>query len=440
MRHLLHGLSLSVTIAICANSALAQQSSLHSRFPTVSKTPKHTEVVKSRLQILESVETALARRQTTLEHFNGLASLIQRQPTDVLAIYLLARCYESAGLLDLSHEQFERLDEAKWKNREGSVRTLNRHLEKDDLQDAFALLPAALEQSPEDATVLLAEAIFQEETGKVKEARACYQDLLRSASPPLGAATRLARMKLADGDKVGALSLVNIDLERNRNYVAAIAVKCQILLQMHQGREAMRLAKQGLSTTPFSRTLLDVAVRAALEAKSDTAALEFALRNLSLADSFAVDEASKKLVANLIQKVPKHIVTQAISDTSNGISEDQARLRFHFDLANVYEKLQMPCESTAQLFICQKLAPDQAVVGWRLARKLETHEHDYVGASKLYARVSASTPKFVQNNAAKSRLTGRLANRQNDVAWRFKDGLTTCPAKNGQQPSSRQQF
>lgn len=372
---------------------------------------------------LAEIEEALIQHRVSEKHYRALAAILQKRPEDLMARYLLGRCYLSDGLVDTAQEQFRRCDDARTNAPEATLRLFHRHFFRNDLQEAYALLPFVSRRFPEDPSVRLVRAICEEEncsSGGTKAITQRYDALLASPAPPLGAATRLAMQRLKQHEFAEAIKLADADLLKSAQYIPAIVVKATALVHQKRAASSLKLLQTALIRAPFDSSLVQAALQAADAVGSRQDALRYALRNLALASTPGEAASAKELAGNIILKSSPRQTNQAVKEVSLAADKGAFALAFHLDLADLFSTLRRPEQSMEQLQICLRIDPAQEAAIFRLARLTERYQHNYEEALRLYELVSRSKPLLFSNNMSIARLRARLSNKHRDIAWRVK--------------------
>jgi len=173
----------------------------------------------------------------------------------------------------------------------------------------------ALALQPGDPDVLLAVGVCQRKAGQPREASATFAELLRVKPGFYGGHIHLAEMAIEEDDFAGAEArLKRLDARWPGNSRVKIN-QAHILLKRGQPREALSLAREGLSESPFYYTdevsrghqVLSL-IHAALKEKDDAAYHDLLARKIQgSVDSFrasiaALEEMIEKKKVRLAEK------------------------------------------------------------------------------------------------------------------------------------------
>ena len=246
---------------------------------------------------LAQVESHIAQFSVRDSDYNFLQQLIQIRPNDAFPHFLLGRCFERSGMIDLA---VEHLDLAK-KLETNPAETLNRlrhHIEAGELSEAFIMKNLAWQKSPNDPTIQLLHAMYMQEHGDVGNAANLYRAMLQKKDAPLGTSTALSTIHFERGDYQAALNLAQADLQRNPDYVSAQQIKAKCLLKLGRPQSCVDAIKDTLLRHPFNRKLNLIMYEALCKLGRFEDAMPCALRNLAGSDFIGYYTDAKERVKN----------------------------------------------------------------------------------------------------------------------------------------------
>ncbi len=367
----------------------------------------------------EKIEQHLELTQVNEADFQELAAFLQQHPHHSVALFLLRKCYAQLGLEGMEGEQVEKAERSF--DPQMVLQLFKRHIENYDLRQAFSLLPTMMKVFPGDPSVQLVDAIFLEETGHKQEAVLKYEQLLRLPEPPPGVASRMALIKFDEKDYTKTLTLTDIDLARNHNFLPALLAKAMALSKLGRNNEALTILQAGLEKHPFDKRLTLVAHEASLANQDLIGALKYGLLHLAVSD-FSSHKARRR-VRDTLTRLSLSQADPVIAAVSSIIDKTPHAMKFHYCMGEIFVKLNRQAPALEQFLLSRRLDPYYEPTNFQLGHLSEIQDCNYATAQAFYELASKTKPLYLENNVHKWRLRRRLDNQKRDVAWRMKDAM-----------------
>jgi tetratricopeptide (TPR) repeat protein len=377
-------------------------------------------------ELFANVDRLLALRRVTESGLAPLVQFLRQNPEHPTGLFLLAQCHHQQGFTDTAEQILRQVENLRDRRPRLTLLLWKRHLQHNDLANAFALLPFISSRFPDEPQIKLLNAIFVEKTGRESEARIYYDGLLGLPRPPLGTASRLAAICLKDGDFSRSLNLCDRDLQYDPNYQPAVAGKAAALIKLGRSREALNVTLPALDRLPFDRRLNLLTSDAYLVQGDRVKGLEYLLRSLAVSSASADRVPAFKRAGGLAGELDSRVFAQLVTNVSSLVEQTSFGMQFHYDMSELFQNLQHHRLAFEHLQVCFKLDPDYVPVLTQMGRLLE-RAGDYEQASRLYDRVGKLKPLYYENSVWRDRLRKRLANRKRDISWRVHDLMTGKP-------------
>ncbi len=367
------------------------------------------------------VEKHIALFKVDETDFKLLESVLQKEPDDPYAHFLLARCYARNGLLDMSSKEFKLAEKLELKP-EHLLRRLRHQIEAGELSEAYNLSSFVRDRAPDDPNLLFLNALFYQEQSLLDIAIPAYKELLARADCPLGAATAYAGIKIQQGHYKDAIELAQRDLKKNPEYVSARIAISQAWLAIGNGKAAIKALKPMLEIQPFNRKLNLLLYRAYMHEGMEQEAFAAALRNLAGSDYISYIDDARIRVKNLLKTLPISTSDQIIDQISKDVDRTDYSMKFHFYLGWNYYELHMGKRAMEQTKLALDLDPYFEPNWYQQARIKEVLFGDLEGALHDYKKARSLQHSDTKTLRASKRVSARLRNK-NDLAAKMKNLL-----------------
>lgn len=368
------------------------------------------------------IEKHIARFSVSEKDFEALQEILARSPNDCYAHFLLCRCYERKGLVDLADEQLAIVHKLETKP-EDILRRLRHHIESGELAEAFTMAPIAMEKSPNDPSILLLKALFQQNNGLTASAETILTNLIKRDDCPLGAATALAAIRLDGKHYQEAIDLSDRDIKLNSGYLGARLTRCQALLSLGRFKEVTATLKEPLKDHPFSQRLTVLMYDAYRRQGMFEAALHCALRNLACSDYITYYEHAQNKVKELLEILPPARSRKIIAEESEVIGSTVYAMKFHFFLGQVFFKMGRGLEAREQVQKSLDLDPLFQPNWYEMGRIKEVFFGDFAGAGRDFQQAHSLQRSDIKASVAFQRVAARARNSRRDFALALKNKL-----------------
>lgn len=365
------------------------------------------------------IERHIALYQISESDFEDLTKMLEKRPDDSYARFLLARCFERQGLVELAQEQFQLLDKIE-KAPEDLLRRLRHHIAEGEVSEAFKMLTLPVFSYSQDPSLILIQGMFMQENGSSQNAELIFLSLLKRDDCPLGTATALAKIRMEKQNWQAAITLANRDLKLNPSYVSAIQVKAHSLLKMGQSEKAERLLAPTLKLYPFNSSLNLLMYKIQRHMGKNEEALRCALRNLALSDYISFYEPAKFRIEDSLTLIPRARSNQIVKEVSELVDKTYYAMKFHFYLAQIYYKKGWAKEALEQIQTALDMDPVFQPNWYQRGKIKEMLFADLHGAGADFKKARSLQRSDYKNYVAFQRIGSRMRNEKRDLAYKIK--------------------
>jgi len=369
----------------------------------------------------------------SLQSVSSLQALLNKEPNNSEAHFLLGTLLERNGWLDLADKEFERASQLDPSGPASAVNIFIRkwnnsgRLAAQEFQNHFETI------HPHDPSVLLMKAVSSAKLNDFKNAELLFREAVHKFGAVPGVSCCFAEFLLQQHRYDEAIAFANRDLDLKANHTLAGLIKAEALIAKDQYVKALPLLQSIYETSKarehrmLSARLL---CRIYLLKGMVHSALEMAFVELGLIEEspdlpFA---EAKHRVVTLLKDNPASVVASDISSARIQIEEFGASADSDFVLrtAQILEHAGYR-EMSESLY--QELINLKAADGWTyfsLAR-LKELDGDYKSALALYAKSLSLLPAEPSIISRQERLRSRLKNARRDFAWKLKHPGSQLP-------------
>lgn len=413
-------IAVSITLRICL-PAYTEISSTHTKADAPASSPLKNPQSSLDQQIAE-VENHISLYQVREQDFENLQKIIAVNPNDCYAHFLLGRCFERNGLLDMATEQFDIATKLETRP-EDILKRLRHHIEAGELSDAYNMKSLVWQKAPDDPNLVLLHGMFMQENGCLDSSEGIYRSLLVRKDCPLGAATAMATVRMERKDWPSAVQLAQKDIDKNPHYIAARMAKGQALLALGDAKGTIETCKQALAEHPFNRRLNLLMYQAYRRDRNYDEALRCALRNLAGSDWISFFDDAKERVKQMLLILPVKKSNAIVEEISQKVDTTHYAMKFHFYLEQVYTSLRRKNEAMAQNQIAMSMAPEFQPNWYERAKIKSLLLGDYKGAAQDFREAYKMQHSDYKSFTAMQRLKSRVINGHRDLALQLKDAL-----------------
>jgi tetratricopeptide (TPR) repeat protein len=359
---------------------------------------------------------------------NDLAKMIEKDPTNYQAHFLLAICYQRIGLPD---ESLPELKLAVQNGPEdpapilGLIREASQ-LGQSDLAAQVATI--AHDRFPKNPEVQFWQANFVLQRGdRLGEADILFKKLIRSGQSIPNLKLSLGQLRFAQKKYDEALSLANEQLAQSPYQPAANLLKGNIYMMRSDYQNAYVPLKRAYARLVFTQGVAKAYAEACFWTGHYQEALEPAIVRIALAAvKGEQDKTIETIFKQAAQRVPKDKVEAIVYTCSNKLDtfpKFHQASTFHRMLAQCLSSIGMHTLAVTEFQRGVKSAPDDPAINFLLARELELYCGKYDQALDYYKKAKIEHVDVKDIDLYIEHLQTRIRARQDDLAWQIKDWL-----------------
>lgn len=416
---LLSAFLLTSTAALlpCFGEVPAHQSRVH---PQPAQT--NASEVPGKDSVLSKCMQDLSVRKVDQQTFDSLVSFIKANPHDALAHSLLARCYNHLGMHDLAREQFEiafGLDAGcsrqvleSFKHKFASNEPASAFPDWVEIREAYSNDPDVelmesivfrLYGTPSDA-----ESIYLHEIGK---RRALHEINLEMSVYESGRKNFKRALELADNDLFAHLS--------DFGWLS----KVRALNGLQQYQQALPLAVRLYRGNAFTIGAGQQLATAYMGCNKAQSAIAPAAINLFVWSSPEAVESAHKLLESVLASVPAGEIDAALKPAEQVASRAGVLPKYRLAMAETFVRMKMNSRALNELELAMAENSVDPKIYSLHASLLSGSPDDCQRAQASLQKSIQFDPLNVEYRKISERLSQRLANQPNDIAWRIKSAL-----------------
>lgn len=373
------------------------------------------------------------KESLTDEQLQRLEGMIKAHPDEAYLRYLLARHQRRLGYVDLSNETMK--EATGTHDASGFFRKKIEHaVANSDILRALKVMDFAQNWHGESeiGKALTAFALNEQSSmAKTEENRELLnskseqviKDLMRNQSSwPPGVGGLLGHVRYTQGRYADAIQLANVDLKSNSRSLLANEVKG--LAFMHLGNMSAAVGPLSIVFAEYpnnGRTTPQYA-QALIATGQTRKALAPLLYSLTQASDYEQLKIFEQRLAEILPRVNETVLDATIDNVTKNSGWITQRYTFYFALAEAFQLAKNDRQALHYYAIASALnkAPTTA-----LNRIAAIHQKAgrYEEARLCYMLSWTADRANATSALAFNRLTQRMDNRNNDIAWQFKDWL-----------------
>ena len=396
---------------------------------TKARNPTPTSAVALDEMSLTAIEKRIKESTTNEKDLAELSRLVEAQPGNVQANYVLAQYFELKGFEQLAIEALDRAIKSDPNFGSAHYRRCQIYLRMNEQQQALKDADACAKLLAKDGEKLFQLGLSFDRTGQHERAKQFFALSAKAGRKGEGFGANLAQIRMAHKKFDEALEAVEWDLKTNPDDSRALIIKAEVLSKMGRVEDAVQCYLTAARTAPCEQLAAQTATRQLLTMKRDKEALETALLDLLCMKKQNKDmEASKQVVFDLLQRIPDTDSEKVVLSSSVQVDKSWRCRFFRLALGDIFDRLGRPTRAIAQyqlgLHNCPAQISDTLTHArglYRLGRDYELHFRNYREALDLYRRASALAPQDEEITRNYVRLSRKIKNRKNDLAWKIKD-------------------
>lgn len=362
-----------------------------------------------------------------------LGALIKAHPDEAYLHYLLARHQRRLGYTQLSDETVSaahsRADTSGF-----FKKLMERHVANADIEQALNVMKYANHwHGNSDVGIALIAFYFNEQglstadTGKQADWRQKVSVevgrlLARKDSWPAGVGGVLAHIAYTQGQYAKAVEYADIDLRKDPHLQLANQAKGLSLVRQGNMQAALQPLAEIFAVNPENGRTTPSYTQALIACGQERKALSPALYSLTQASDAEQLKCFEKRLARLLARLDQPYADATISDVTRKASWTSQRYTFYFALAETYEQMRRP-ELALRYYALASSYNKTPTTALSRMGKLHQSAGRYKEAHECYALSALADRQNVTAVLSFNRISDRMANRNNDIAWQLRDWL-----------------
>ncbi len=408
--------------ASAPESNTAESTTLSSKGGSITLKTTHQPADPEVEKALASVEEHIAMFTVTQADFEALQKILEKDPNNYFAHFLLARCYQRFGLDGMAVQQIQ-IAEKLAVHPEDLLRRLKHHIEAGEFSEAFSMKQFVFEKAPKDPSLLFLHGLFYLEHGAIPGAEDVFKKLLKRPDCPLGTATALGTIRMDQHKYQEASDLADFDLKINPKYVSALLLKAQSRLAVGDARSVISLLKTPVAQHPFNRRLNVLLFEAYKHEGMNEQALASALYVMAGSDYVSFFEPAMNNVKELLQVLPHSVSSKIVSEVSKEVDRTDYAMKFHFYLGWCYYDLRMSSDAIRETQHALNLDNEFEPNWYQMGLIKEKLLGDLPGALEFYEKAHQLERSDSKTVRGIKRVKYRLRNANIDIARKIKNAL-----------------
>ncbi len=320
-----------------------------------------------------------------------LAEILQKNPKNFRAHFLLARCYEKMGMEELANAEDALAEQGGEEYKRFILSCLKDQVQFNHFDAAVAYNVFAEKYYPKDPTVLITKAFQLHKEGKLDEEEKILSGVLSNQKPEPGVYSAIASLKVRKGDYKTAISLFDKELALYPEYEPASLGKAKTLELMHHYKEALVIATPLYLEAIFHYDLATLMADSFLHLSMYSNALDPTLVALAVAQTPEQMKLAKERIRFLWPRLTPQERTVQLDSATKIIDKTAFGPRLHFAIGDALEKAGLYHEAEFQFRSGLKLEPTHASAYQHLGEIYQQQFHDDRTAFVLYTKYLAIT-------------------------------------------------
>jgi tetratricopeptide (TPR) repeat protein len=360
---------------------------------------------------------------------DGLAQILQADPHNYQAHFLMGTCYQRLGEPEQAADEFKAAVKYGPNDPRPIIELIRQVAALGQADIAIKFARIAQERFNDNAEVNFWLAhLLSLKTNKFDEAEKCFQNVRKSGQKIYGYELAYAELKLLRKEYKTAIAYAKLHRPSNDKDVAAELVKGRAYLGLHDYEHAfaplLKAYSNGFALAPdVARSLAETAYWTGHYKD----AVEPALVEMMLSSTTARDDSAMK---SIFEKSARHVTREEVanivritSTVLDGYSRFYTDGSFHRTVGMALVALGMHDVAMEEFRKSIARNPNDAVAYFLEGKELELHSGNYQEALDCYLKAKAANAPVPDIDEYINHLQNRLEIRKQDMAWQLKDWL-----------------
>jgi tetratricopeptide (TPR) repeat protein len=401
--------------------ALTAQLFAHSSLAATTQTPHITSISGAWLELGKS-------EHPSEQLMNDLAKMIQADPHNYQAHFLLAVCYQRMGLPDESLPELKLAVQYGPDDPAPILGLIREAAELGQIDLASQVASIAYSKFPNNPETAFWQANFVFQKGNhLREANALFNKVVRSGMTIPNLKLSLAQLRFAEKKYDEALRLDNEQLVQTPNMPAACLLKGNIFMMRSDYQNAFLPLKKAYAKLVFTPGVAREYCESAFWTGHYQESLEPAIVRIAIAAAKGEeDKTIETLFKQAAQRVPREKVEEIVNASSNKLdtfTRFKQVTKLHRVIAQCLSSIGMHTLAVQEYQRGLKADHDDPALNFLLARELELYCGQYDQALAYYKKARQERVDVPDIDLYIEHLQTRIRARQDDLAWQIKDWL-----------------
>lgn len=347
--------------------------------------------------------------------FNRLSQIVDRDPSNVRAHYVLGVCFDRAGFRELASEQYQQVKKmdpafAQALNEQFKACVRNGEWARASVGSTFAQAVF-----PHSSEFTFFNGMLLKEARHDDAAMTSFQVAFMEDPSMPGLPSAMAEVYARKRDFKRALQMVSLDRKQQPNRVEPNVVTGELLTEMGDYKQAMGYLKTAYQLRPTEPGVGYAYAQALVRVGDTESAAEPCL--VEMANQMRLNglEAEKKLLKDVLPTMSAQAASKAIDGAAQKLQGSANLSRMLFALADVYDRLGDYFNACLVRREGLRLDPNYAHGYYRMGQSLE-HLDNYDQAVRMYLeayRKDTANPEYLRSLKVAAQ---REITMQNDLA------------------------
>ncbi|MDZ4832168.1 MAG: tetratricopeptide repeat protein [Candidatus Melainabacteria bacterium] len=355
---------------------------------------------------------------------NQLQALVQAEPSNSQAHLNLGLVLDHLGLTEPAAEQFELAVRYGADNPDALVELCKEEIKSNRIAPAIAILNEGIQKFPNNAEMLYLVGDYLYQQRSFEDGQRLFERAYQ-INPNLFGLSSAFGQSILDTNPLRAANLASHDLKSQPSYFRALFVRGMAFKALGRYKEASVDLQKVFDRQPMlpvvSESLAQCYYWLGDYDKALKPAMVFSCCTVS---GEAENSGNLPGLMRILVKLPRDQVVDKVAKVDIELALRRfLRPEFCYLMGKAFDALDMPHAAIQQYDRSIAMEPNNARSYFRKALNQELYLRDYDSALKNYQTAYNQRPWDSNFTVAYMRLQDRMHNRNEDIAWRFKDWI-----------------